>query len=90
MAAPRTKPPLVLTPEDQDGLEHLARSRTAPRQTVERAQILVAYAAGASVWAIHRQTGFSTRKVRRCVDWPGRRAPKRRGPTARGRGAPGG
>ncbi|MCL6562940.1 MAG: IS630 family transposase [Firmicutes bacterium] len=68
MAAPRTKPPLVLTPEDRAWLERLAHSRTAPRQAVERAQILLAYADGASIWAIHRTTGFSTRKVRRCVD----------------------
>jgi len=68
-AAPRTTPPWVLTPEDRAWLDRLAPSRTAPRQAVERAQILVAYAEGASVWALHRTTRCSTRKVRRCVDW---------------------
>lgn len=67
MAAPRTKPPLTLTPEDRTWLETLRRSRTAPVRQVERADILLRYADGRSTWAIMRQTGFSSRKVQRCI-----------------------
>jgi len=68
MAAPRTKPPLMLTPDDRAWLESLRRSRTAPLRQVERADILIRYAEGQSTWAIQRQTGFSSRKVHRCLD----------------------
>jgi len=68
MAAPRTKPPLMLTPDDRAWLDRLRRSQTAPRRHVERAEILMRYAEGQSTWAIQRQTGFSSRKVHRCID----------------------
>ena len=38
----RTMPPLTLTPEDPRYLERLHRSQTAPRQQVDRAQLLLA------------------------------------------------
>jgi hypothetical protein len=47
MAAPGTKPPFVLPLEGREWLERPSRSRTAPCQTAERAQVLLAYGAGA-------------------------------------------
>jgi transposase len=63
----RTIPPLTLTPEDTRYLERLSRSQTAPRQQVDRAQLLLAYAAGASIPAIARQSGHTPHTVGRCV-----------------------
>ena len=67
MPHPRTIPPLTVRPADQTYLDRLARSRTAAVRTVTRAQILVAYAAGASCPAIARDLGVPLPTVMRCV-----------------------
>jgi len=51
----RTRARLVLTAEVESRLSTLAHSRTASAQQVERAQILLAYAAGESISAIARR-----------------------------------
>jgi transposase len=68
MAAHRTKPSLVLAPVDQERLEHVVKSRTEPVRRVERAQILLGYAAGESIPHLVHRLGFSLGKVTRCVD----------------------
>ncbi len=67
MAAPRTIPALTLTAADADYLDQVAHSRTAPLQQVERAQMLRAYAAGASIPAVAQALNQQPNKVLRCV-----------------------
>ncbi len=67
MPHPRTIPPIVLAPEEQVTLDRLARSRTAPTRRVARAQILRAYAAGASIPSIATQLHLPASTVTRCV-----------------------
>jgi transposase len=64
----RTRARLVLTAEVESRLSTLAHSRTASAQQVERAQILLAYAAGESISAIARRLGTNRPKIERCVD----------------------
>lgn len=59
---------LVLAAEVQSRLSTLAHSRTEPSQRVERAQILLAYAAGESISAIARRLGTNRPKIERCVN----------------------
>ena len=56
------KPPLVLDSEIRAHLEKVSVARTAPAAHVERAGILLAYAAGQNVTAIARQ--FHTNRVK--------------------------
>jgi transcriptional regulator of acetoin/glycerol metabolism len=49
----------ALSPEERQAVEDLARSRTAPARTVERARIIAALAGGAKVAAVVRQVGVS-------------------------------
>ena len=64
----RVKQTLVLSIPQQEELERLVRSRTEPIQRVERAKMLLEYAAGVSVSAIARKLGTNRPKVYRCVD----------------------
>jgi transposase len=64
----RTRARLVLTAEVESRLSRLAHSRTESAQQVERAQILLAYAAGESISAIARRLGTNRPKIERCVD----------------------
>jgi transposase len=64
----RTRARLVLTAEVESRLTTLAHSRTESAQRVERAQILLAYAAGESISAIARRLGTNRPKIERCVD----------------------
>jgi transposase len=63
-----TKAKLVLSTEVESRLKTLAHSRTEPAQRVERAQILLAYAAGESINAMARRLGTNRPKIERCVD----------------------
>lgn len=89
MAAPRTKPPLLLTPEDRAWLERLRRSQTPPRRHVERAETLIRYADGQSTWAIRRQTGFFRGRFTGVSRSPRPRGPPRRLRTSHARAGPG-
>jgi transposase len=59
---------LTLAPEQRKMLEELAASRTAPAREVERAKVLLGYAAGTSITELQRQLGFSCPMIYRCVD----------------------
>ncbi len=61
---------LELTIEDEDlsRLTTIARSRTEPASRVERAQMLLAYRADASFFAVGRALGVHHQTVQRCVE----------------------
>jgi transposase len=59
---------LTLAPEQRKTLEELAGSRTAPTREVERAKVLLGYAAGTSITELQRELGFSRPMIYRCVD----------------------
>lgn len=63
-----TRAKLVLSAEVERRLSTLAHSRTEPAQQVERAQILLAYAAGESISAMARRLGTNRPKIERCVN----------------------
>lgn len=62
------RPPLKLSPSDQDFLTTLSRSRTEPKQRVERAGVLLAYAAGNKIAAIISLAGVSRYQVGLTLD----------------------
>ena len=64
----RQRAELVLTPEEENKLTTLSRSRMEPTARVERAKMLLAYSAGESISSIARATGTNRPKVERCVD----------------------
>jgi transposase len=68
MARKSGRAALVLTAEQRRTLEVLAASRTAPAREVERAKVLLGYAAGISITELQRQLGFSRPMIYRCVD----------------------
>ena len=59
MARKSGRAALTLAPEQRKTLEELAASRTAPAREVERAKVLLGYAAGTSITELQRQWGFS-------------------------------
>ncbi len=64
----KQRPDLILSPEARATLETVSRSRTEPARRVERAQILLGYAAGASVSALARTLRTNRPKIERCID----------------------
>lgn len=68
MARKSGRAALTLTPEQGKMLETLAGSRTAPAREVERARVLLGYAAGKSITQLQRQLGLSRPMIYRCVD----------------------
>jgi transposase len=68
MAQTTSRPALVLSPEDEQSLRALARSRTAPLREVQRAKILLGYHAGQDFTALSRSVGISRRIVYKHVD----------------------
>jgi len=64
----RQRPDLVLTDQEHEELKRLSRSRTEPTARVERATMLLAYAAGDSVSSIARTLRTNRPKVERCID----------------------
>ena len=68
MARKSGRAALTLAPEQRKTLEELAASRTAPTREVERAKVLLGYAAGTSITELQRQLGFSRPMIYRCVD----------------------
>ena len=67
---PRTsaRAPLVLKPEERKQLVQLSQSRTAPGREIERANILLRYADGITIQAIHRELGLSRPTIYKCID----------------------
>jgi transposase len=68
MARKSGRATLTLAPEQRKTLEELAGSRTAPTREVERAKVLLGYAAGTSITELQRELGFSRPMIYRCVD----------------------
>ena len=68
MARTSGRAALLLTPEQRATLEELAASRTAAAREVERAKVLLGYAAGTSITELQRRLGFSRPMIYRCVD----------------------
>ncbi len=68
MARKSGRAALVLTPQQRSTLEELAASRTAAAREVERAKVLLGYAAGTSITELQRLLGFSRPMIYRCVD----------------------
>ncbi len=63
----KQRPDLILSPAARATLEAVSRSRTEPARRVERAQILLGYAAGASVAAVARTLRTNCPQIERCV-----------------------
>jgi transposase len=68
MARTSGRAALVLAPDQKRALEELGASRTAPAREVERAKVLLGYAAGTSITELQRQLGFSRPMIYRCID----------------------
>ena len=68
MARKSNRAALVLTPDQMTTLKGLGASRTAPAREVERARVLLGYAAGTSITQLQRQLGFSRPMIYRCID----------------------
>jgi transposase len=68
MARKSGRAALALAPDQRRTLEELSASRTAPAREVERAKVLLGYAAGTSITELQRQLGFSRPMIYRCVD----------------------
>lgn len=68
MARPTGRAALALNSEQRTMLEELARSRTAAQREVERAKVLLAYAAGQAPTEIQRTLGMSRPSIYKCID----------------------
>ena len=68
MAGKSKRAPLILIDAHRAMLSELAGSRTAPIREVERARVLLKYAAGASVTQIQREVGVSRPTIYKCID----------------------
>ena len=68
MARKSDRAALVLMPDQTTTLKELAASRTAPAREVDRAKVLLGYAAGTSITDLQRQLGFSRPMIYRCID----------------------
>ena len=68
MARKSNRAALVLTPDQMTTLKGLGASRTAPAREVERARVLLGYAAGTSITELQRLLGFSRPMIYRCID----------------------
>jgi transposase len=68
MARTSGRAALVLTAEQAAKLRELAGSRTAAAREVERAKVLLGYAAGTSITQLQRQLGVGRPMIYKCVD----------------------
>ena len=68
MARKSNRAALTLAPEQRTILQTLAASQTAPVREVQRARVLLGYAAGLSITQLQRQLGLSRPMIYRCVD----------------------
>jgi len=67
MAKTTARAALVLSPEEQQQLETLAASRTAPLREVQRAKILLGYHAGQNFSVLSRTLRLNCSVV--CLRW---------------------
>jgi len=68
MARKSGRAALVLSAQHSAKLKELAGSRTAAAREVERAKVLLGYAAGASITELQRQLGLGRPMIYKCVD----------------------
>jgi hypothetical protein len=68
MARHSKRPKLMLNESERDRLKQLARSRTAAKREVERADILLRYDSGKTITDIHKETGMSRPTIYKCID----------------------
>ena len=68
MARTSRRAALAIAPDKRRELEELAGSRTKPLREVERARVLLGYAAGTSITELQRQLGLSRPMIYRCID----------------------
>ena len=68
MARKTARAALVLSSEQRSMLTELAGSRTAAQREVERAKVLLAYAASRSPTEIQRSLGMSRPTIYKCID----------------------
>jgi len=68
MAGKTRRPALVISAEERERLERSRDSRKAPKREVERAAILLRYAAGEGPTTIQQALGVSRPTVYKCID----------------------
>jgi transposase len=68
MARKTARAQLVISPDERKALERLLRSRMAPKQEVDRANILLRYSRGEGPTQIHRAVGMSRVTIYECID----------------------
>jgi transposase len=62
------RPKLKLSEAERANLSKLSQSRTAPRREIERASILLKYAAGVNISSIKRDLKVSRPTIYKCID----------------------
>ena len=62
------RPKLKLSKAERANLSKLSQSRTAPRREIERASILLKYAAGVNISSIKRDLKVSRPTIYKCID----------------------
>ncbi|MCL5284870.1 MAG: helix-turn-helix domain-containing protein [Nitrospirae bacterium] len=68
MARTTHRAPLILKLDEREQLVTLSQSRTAPKRETERAKILLRYAEGKTIQAIHQELGLSRPTIYKCLD----------------------
>ena len=68
MARITKRSPLNLTDSEKQDLQALSQSRTSPKREVERADILLRYAARTPILTIARDIGTTPLTVYKCID----------------------
>jgi transposase len=68
MARTSRRPKLLLNEEQKIELEKISRSRTAPSREVERASIILRYAANENITSIKKALGVSKPTIYKCID----------------------
>ena len=68
MARTSNRNPLILTPEQRQTLQEVARSRTHPVRAVQRAHMLLAYAERTPIADIARLAHTTRATVYKCLD----------------------
>ena len=68
MARTSKRPRMQLTDEQKNGLEKIARSRTSAAREVQRANIIIRFAAGDNITSIHKELHVSKPTIYKCID----------------------
>ena len=68
MARKSARAALVLSQAQETALKDLAGSRTAAAREVERAKVMLGYAAGKTITELQRQLGVGRPMIYKCID----------------------